>query len=68
MLDNVTERVPQWAAVFLPEFDGYTRDIDPDAYDYNVFRHYPGEGSFSMAWVINPSFFQHLSMIGYVYL
>ena len=52
VLDCVTASAPDWAALYLPEFDGHTRDILPPSSDHIVHRH-PGEGSFAMAWVIH---------------
>ena len=60
VLDCVTASVPDWAVVFLPEFDGYTRDILPPESNHIVHRHYPGEGSFSMAWVVNRDLQSHI--------
>ena len=59
----VTASNPDWSAVFLPEFDGYTRDTDPPSSDHFVYRHYPGEGSFAMAWVVNRKFENHLLQV-----
>ena len=63
MLDSVTVSVPQWSALFLPEFDGHTRDIASHDSNNFVFRHYLGEGSFSMAWAVSPSILHHLRII-----
>ena len=46
VLHCVTASLAEWGALFLPEFDGYTRDIQPPKSDHKVYRHYPGEGFF----------------------
>ena len=63
MLDNVTASIPGWVALFLLEFDGYSRDTTPPQSEHFVFRHYPGEGSWSMAWVINYHFHDYVQGI-----
>ena len=65
VLDCVTASIPNWSALFLPEFDGYTRDIQPPASEHIVHRHYPGEGSFSIAWTINRKLQNHLQDISW---
>ena len=65
VLDCVTASVPDWGALFLPEFDGYTRDILPPESTHVIYRHYPGEGSFSIAWAINRSLHRHLKDVAW---
>ena len=61
--DCVTASVPDWAALFLPELHGCTRDIEKPASEHIVYRYYPGEGSFAMAWAIHRNLQSHLKDI-----
>lgn len=55
LLAAATEICPQWAACFISEFDAYYGESPTPTWQTRagetVRRHWPGEGSCSMAWV-----------------
>ena len=59
----MTASAPDWAALFLPEFDAYSRECEPPESHHFLYRHYPGEGSWAMAWAIRNDFHDHLQHI-----
>ena len=66
VLDQVTANNPSWTVLFLPEFDGYSRDVLPPASEHLIFRHYPGEGSWAIAWAINNIYRDHVRSIDWL--
>jgi len=53
IIDAVAEVLPKWGLIFLSEVDGFRQNHIPNFVSpYTSFRHWPGEGSFAMKFVI----------------
>ena len=65
VLSFVTASAPDWAALYMPGFDGYSKDCDPPLSPHRVYRHYPGEGAWAMAWVVNKRYVSSIRRISW---
>ena len=53
VVELVASVLPDWVVIFLSEVDGVRRHLPPNDYSLHPsFRHWPGEGSFAMMFVI----------------
>ena len=53
VLETIADVLPHWSVVFLSEVDAVRHDLPPnDYFTHPSFRHWPGEGSFAMMFIV----------------
>ena len=45
-----------WAVAFISELDGFQDSRSVSSSDVTIYRHYPGAGSWAMAWLVSPPY------------
>ena len=57
VIDVIANVLPAWGVIFLSEVDALRQDLPSNDYSvHSSFRHWPGEGSFAMMFIVRRCF------------
>ena len=57
VIDSVANVLPHWAVIYLSEVDAVRRSLPSNDYPtHSSFRHWPGEGSYAMMFMVRNSY------------